>query len=112
MLGDMAGIAVASRRTLVQLWQVLEGLPSLNPNRLGLSLVVVASILLGKKFAPKFPVSLIVVVGAIVASAWLNLSEHGFSVIGPVQGGLPSLRLPSVSWSETLAVLPVHCRAS
>ena len=107
MLGDMVGVAVASQRTLVQFWQVFEGLPSLNPNRLGLSLFVVASILLGKKFAPKFPVSLIVVVGAIAASAWLNLSEHGFSVIGPVQGGLPSLRLPSVSWGETLAVLPV-----
>ena len=65
MLGDMVGVAVASRRTLVQFWQVFEGLPSLDPNRLGLSLFVVASILLGKKFAPKFPVSLIVVVGAL-----------------------------------------------
>ena len=107
MLGDMVGVTVASRRTLVQLWQVLQGLPSLNPRRLGLSLFVVASILLGRRFAPKFPVSLVVVVGAIAASAWLNLSEHGFSVIGPVQGGLPSLSLPNVTWSETLAVLPV-----
>jgi SulP family sulfate permease len=102
MLGDMLGVNVASRRTLVQLWQVLQGLPSLDPRRLGLSLFVVASILLGKKFAPKFPVSLLVVVGAIAASAWLNLSEHGFSVIGPVPGGLPSLRLPNVTWSETV----------
>ena len=107
MLGDMVGVTVASRRTLVQLWQVLQGLPSLDPRRLGLSLFVVASILLGRRFAPKFPVPLVVVVGAIAASAWLNLSEHGFSVIGPVQGGLPSLSLPSVTWSETLAVLPV-----
>jgi hypothetical protein len=29
MLGDMLGVNVASRRTLVQLWQVLQGLPSL-----------------------------------------------------------------------------------
>jgi SulP family sulfate permease len=107
MLGDMLGVNVASRRTLVQLWQVLQGLPSLDPRRLGLSLFVVASILLGKKFAPKFPVSLLVVVGAIAASAWLNLSEHGFSVIGPVPGGLPSLRLPNVTWSETVSVLPI-----
>jgi SulP family sulfate permease len=107
MLGDMVGVTVASRRTLVQLWQVLQGLPSLNRGMLGLSLLVVASILLGRRFAPKFPVSLVVVVGAIAASAWLNLSEHGFSVIGPVQGGLPSLSLPNVTWSETLAVLPV-----
>src|SRR5271167_4763857 len=30
MLGDMLGVSVVSRRTLVQLWQVLRGLPSLD----------------------------------------------------------------------------------
>jgi sulfate permease, SulP family len=107
MLGDMLGVSVASRRTLVQLWQVLQGLSSLDLRLPGVSLFVVACILLGRRFAPKFPVSLIVVIGAIAASAWLHLSDHGFSVIGPVQGGLPSLSLPEVTWSETLAVLPI-----
>ena len=107
MLGDMLGVSVASRRTLVQLWQVLQGLPSLDLRLPGVSLFVVACILLGRRFAPKFPVSLVVVIGAIAASAWLHLSDHGFSVIGPVQGGLPTLSLPQVTWSETLAVLPI-----
>ena len=107
MLGDMLGVNVASRRTLVQIWQILQGLPMLDPRLLGLSLFVVACILLGRRFAPNFPVSLIVVVGAIAASAELGLSDRGFAVIGPVPGGLPSLRLPQVTWSETLAVLPV-----
>ena len=107
MLGDMLGVNVASRRTLVELWQILQGLPMLDPRLLGLSLFVVACILLGRRFAPNFPVSLIVVIGAIAASARLNLAQHGFPVIGPVPGGLPSLRLPQVTWSETLAVLPV-----
>ncbi len=107
MLGDMLGVNVASRRTLVELWQILQGLPMLDPRLLGLSLSVVACILLGRRFAPNFPVSLIVVIGAIAASARLNLAQRGFPVIGPVPGGLPSLRLPQVTWSETLAVLPV-----
>ncbi|MGA9849002.1 MAG: SulP family inorganic anion transporter, partial [Roseiarcus sp.] len=107
MLGDMLGVNVASRRTLVELWQILQGLPMLDPRLLGLSLFVVACILLGRRFAPNFPVSLIVVIGAIAASARLNLAQRGFPVIGPVPGGLPSLRLPQVTWSETLAVLPV-----
>ena len=107
MLGAMLGVNVASRRTIAQLWEVIQGLPSLDSRRLGLSLFVVASILLGKKFVPKFPVSLVVVVGAIAASAWFHFSELGFSVIGPVEGGLPSLTLPVVTWSETVAVLPV-----
>ena len=107
MLGDMLGVDVASRRTLVQLWEVLHGLPSLNPHRLGLSSFVVASILLGRRFARNIPVPLILVIGTIAASAWLNLSAHGFSVVGPVDGGLPAFGLPDVGWSETLAVLPV-----
>ncbi|MBV8106548.1 MAG: SulP family inorganic anion transporter [Hyphomicrobiales bacterium] len=107
MLGDMLGVSVASRRTLVQLWQVMQGLPSLDLRLPGVSLFVVACILLGRRFVRNFPVPLVVVVGAIAASAWLHLSDRGFSVIGPVQGGLPSLGLPQVTWSETLAVLPV-----
>jgi len=67
----------------------------------------VAIILLGRSFAPRFPVSLVVVVGTITASAWLNLSERGFAVIGPVPGGLPSLNWPDVGWLEALDLLPV-----
>ena len=35
MLGDMLGVAVQSHRTLVQAWQVLQGLPQLNLPTLG-----------------------------------------------------------------------------
>src|SRR5271157_1743584 len=92
MLGGMLGVNVPSHHTPQQLWELFEGLPSLDPRLPGVSLFVVACILLGRRFAPRFPVSLVVVVGAIAASAWLHLSEHGFSVIGPVPGGLPSLK--------------------
>src|SRR5947209_6027768 len=47
MLGDMFGIAVESRRTLLQGWEVLQGLPRLDIAPLCLSLLVAASILLG-----------------------------------------------------------------
>jgi hypothetical protein len=43
MLGDMLGVTVTSQRTLIQLWQVAQGLPSLNPLIVGFSLVVVVS---------------------------------------------------------------------
>jgi len=107
MLGDITGVAVASRRTLGQLWQVLDGLPTLNAPVLALSVVVAASIFAGRWLKPQFPVSLVVVVGAIVASAELDLAEKGFPVIGPVAGGLPALRFPDVSLSDAVAVLPV-----
>ena len=107
MLGGMLGINVMSHRTLGQLWEVVRGAPVFSPQTTALSIFVVASILLGRRFAPRFPVSLVVVVGTIAASAWFHLSKHGFAVIGPVPGGLPSLKWPDANWRETLDLLPV-----
>src|SRR5271166_878021 len=107
MLGGMLGVDVVSHRTLDQFWELLRGAPSVSVQSTGLSIFVVASILLGRRFAPRFPVPLVLVVGTIAASAWFHLSEHGFAVIGPVPGGLPSLKWPDVSWRETLDLLPV-----
>ena len=107
MLGGMLGVNVISHRTLGQLWEVVRGAPALSPQTTALSIFVVASILLGRRFAPRFPVSLVVVVGTIAASAWFHLSNHGFAVIGPVPGGLPSLKWPEANWRETLDLLPV-----
>jgi SulP family sulfate permease len=107
MLGGMLGVNVISHHTLGQLWEVVRGAPALSPQTTALSIFVVASILLGRRFAPRFPVSLVVVVGTIAASAWFHLSKHGFAVIGPVAGGLPSLKWPDANWRETLDLLPV-----
>jgi high affinity sulfate transporter 1 len=107
MLGDMVGVEAPSHRTLIQVQEVLQGLPGLNLPTLGLSAFVASSILLGHRFVPRLPVSLFAVVGMIAASARFHFTEHGIAVIGPVPGGVPSIKLPDVSWEETLALLPV-----
>ena len=107
MLGDMFVVGAPSHRTLIQVQEILWGLPGLNVPTLGLSTLVTGSILLGDRLAPRVPVALVVVVGMIAASAQFRFVEHGIAVIGPVPGGLPSIKLPEVSWSETLALLPV-----
>ena len=107
MLGDMLGIAVQSHRTLVQAWEIVQGLPRLHVPTLCLSALVAGSILLGNHVVPRVPVALIAVVGAIVASATFGFAERGIAVIGPVPGGLPAIGLPAVTWREVLALLPV-----
>ncbi|MET0218529.1 MAG: SulP family inorganic anion transporter [Burkholderiales bacterium] len=107
MLGDMLGVVGRSQRTLVQAWEIALNLPRLDSQALGLSALVVGSILLGRRIAPRFPVSLIAVVGTIAASAAFGFAERGIAVIGPVPGGLPSIALPDVTWRDTLALLPV-----
>jgi sulfate permease, SulP family len=107
MLGDMFGIAVQSHRTLVQAWEIWQGLPRLSIPTLCLSALVAGSILLGGRLAPRLPVSLIAVVGTIAAGAAFRLPEWGIAIIGPVPGGLPAIAIPEVTWGEALALLPV-----
>jgi high affinity sulfate transporter 1 len=107
MLGDMFGIAAPSRFSLVRLWEVARNLGHSNLPTLLLSVLVAGAILLGNRFLRRWPISLLAVVGTIAASATFHLDAQGIAVIGSIPGGLPSIRLPAVTWSEVLALVPV-----
>jgi high affinity sulfate transporter 1 len=107
MLGDMLGVGIHSRRTLAQAWEILQGLPRVNLPTLALSTLVAGGILIGNRVAPRLPFALFAVIGTIAASAAFHFAERGITVIGPVPGGLPSIGLPDVTWSEILALVPV-----
>ncbi|HXP25726.1 MAG TPA: SulP family inorganic anion transporter [Steroidobacteraceae bacterium] len=107
MLSDMFGIATTSRYSLVRLWQICAGLGQPHILTLALSGFVATAILLGNRFAPRWPLSLVAVVLTIAASNVLHLADLGVAVVGPIAGGFPSIGLPRVSWSEVLSLLPV-----
>ncbi len=107
VLSEMLGIEVHSGRTAVQLAEVIGGLSAVRLPSLGISVVVVTSILAFRRFAPVLPGPLVVVVGAIVASGMLDFAGHGIQVIGSVAGGLPVLGLPDVSWKDAGNLLPL-----
>jgi high affinity sulfate transporter 1 len=107
MLGDMLGVQNHSRYTLGQLWELLASLEHPDLPTLMLSTAVVALILVGKHWAPRWPLALVAVLGSIAASQAFDLGAHHIALIGNVPGGLPHLGLPSLSLSEVLALLPV-----
>src|SRR5882762_2204946 len=107
MLGDMSGVAVNSRYSIVRAWEVLDGLRQPNISTLALSALVAGGILLGNRFAPRVPLALIAVVAAIAASAKFDFAHQGIAVIGAVPGGLPMFRLPRATAGDILALLPV-----
>jgi len=107
MLHDMFAVPVSSRYTLVQAWQALGSLARPNLPTMALSALVAGIILLGNRFAPKWPLSLLTVIGVIAASAAFHFAQRGISVISAVPGGLPAFTVPRLTWSEVLALLPV-----
>jgi sulfate permease, SulP family len=100
VLGQMLGVPVSSRRTLLQLGEVLRRLPHVHLPSVAVSGVAVVILLLFRRFAPRVPGPLMVVAGAMAASAMWDFSGHGIAVIGPVAGGLPHLGLPDLRWKD------------
>jgi MFS superfamily sulfate permease-like transporter len=107
MLADMAGITVNTRNSVLQVWQIAHGLPHASVPTVVLASLVVAAILGGRRMAPKIPVSLALVVGAIAACRAWSPAALGLATMGSVRGGLPALGLTLATWSETLQLLPV-----
>jgi sulfate permease, SulP family len=59
-----------------------------------------------KRLIPSVPAALVVVVGAIAASAGLDLAADDVAVVGTIPSGLPSLHIPAVSAGEILELAP------
>jgi SulP family sulfate permease len=107
VLGEMLGVQVSARRTILQLAEVSRRLPEVHLPTLAVSTLVVGTLLLLQHFAPRVPGAIIAVVGAVAASAIWNFSGHGIAIIGPVAGGLPHFGYPAVGWRDLPALIPV-----
>jgi high affinity sulfate transporter 1 len=64
------------------------------------SVAVLLVIVVGGRLFSRLPWALIAVVGAIVASAALDLSAHGVATLGTIPSGLPHFALPDVPASD------------
>jgi high affinity sulfate transporter 1 len=107
VLGQMVGIPVDSRKTLLQFFQICRRLPQVHLPTLFVTLAVLAFVFALRRFAPKIPGSLLVVVGATAVSAIWDFAGRGIATIGPVMGGLPHLGIPDVHWSDILPMAPI-----
>jgi SulP family sulfate permease len=107
MLGDMLGLVSSARLPWQQLMQMIGQWPPAGWQEAALSALALTLLWIGKRFAPRLPAALLLVIGAIAASAAFGFEQRGIAVLGAVAGGLPPLGLPAVGWREVLALLPV-----
>jgi high affinity sulfate transporter 1 len=97
----------ASHNFVGQLIYTIGNIPQTNHMSLIISVITIGVIILFEKFYPRFPGSLLVVIGMVIGSATLNWAGHGVLVIGTVPGGLPAIGVPSITWLGILKLLPV-----
>ena len=106
-LVGMTGVEIHASHPLAQAFELLRRAATVHLPTLGLSALVAASLIAGRRAVPRIPVAFLVVVASIAASSLFGFEARGIAIVGAVPAGLPKLALPDVRWSESLALLPV-----
>jgi len=73
---------------------------------LALGLASLAAILVLRRFAPRIPGALVVVVAAVALVSILDLASRGVAVLGTIEGGVPLPVIPDVGIADLVALLP------
>ena len=105
-LGKLFGISLENDDFFAQIWELITRLDETNLLTLAFGLVTIVTLVMLKRFAPKAPAPLVVVIGAIVISTIFQLAELGVSVVGQIPSGLPMPQIPLVSLADLRALLP------
>jgi high affinity sulfate transporter 1 len=99
-LPKILGVASLSGSLPEQVAQLVGELSAFNPATLAVGLVSLVLILVLRRFVPKLPGPLIVLVLGIVAVPVLDLAAYGVATVGEVATGLPTPGIPSVPLTD------------
>lgn len=102
-LPKILGIHITKAGFFQDIWSIVTHLPHTSVPTLILGVVMLALMLGLKHFAPRLPAALVTVAVGIAASALFGLDKAGVSVVGTLQGGLPSFALPDLSLVQQLS---------
>lgn len=105
-LGKLLGISIEAQDPIPQLVELLGELSTTSAATVAVSAVSLIVLLVLRRFVPRVPGPLVVVIGGIAASALLSLESYGVATVGEIPAGLPQLSVPDVGLQDVLALLP------
>ncbi|OLO28505.1 sodium-independent anion transporter [Alkalihalophilus pseudofirmus] len=89
------------------LFESITRISEINPITLGIGLVSILLLIGIRKYVPKIPGPLVVVVLSILTIYVLQLQQLGVKIVGEVPSGLPSLSVPAFTIDAVMALLPI-----
>ncbi|MET1017338.1 MAG: SulP family inorganic anion transporter [Leifsonia flava] len=106
-IAKMLGVKIDSGGEFVdKVVGLVTGLGTVNGWSVLISVVALAVLILGKRFARAVPWALVVLIVATVAVVLADLDRAGVSVLGRVEAGPPTLTWPVIDWTMWLALIP------
>jgi high affinity sulfate transporter 1 len=104
-LPKLFGVEGGGSNFFERIYTLCQHLPGTNWVVLGFGAVALLVLITGDKILPGKPVSLVVVIAAIVIMSVTHLSSLGIHITGEIPKGLPSLGRPSLRLSDVDGVL-------
>jgi len=98
--------APRASHVLIGFWHTLQDLAAVHALSALFGFGTLAALTLLRRFAPRLPGVLLVVVAGTALSAASGFAEHGGVVVGAIPAGLPTLGLPAFDGSAAVALLP------
>ncbi len=106
-LPALTGIVVPQTDSFLKdIWQVAERIDTLHGASLLLGLLGLTLLFGFKRFAPRLPGVLIMVVVLTGLSYASHFAEHGGRIVGEIPTGVPGLSVPTMDLNATVALLP------
>jgi len=105
-LGKLLGMSISASHPIRQLWEVIRELGSVSVPTAALAATTLAVLFLLRRFVPKLPAALIVVVVAIVFSWAFDFESHGIAIVGTIPGGLPHVSVPTPAFVQIVRLVP------
>ncbi|ACY14886.1 SulP family inorganic anion transporter [Haliangium ochraceum] len=106
-LGLLTGVSLPRSTSVIEVLGAFFGrIGDIHTPTLAMAAGAVLALVLMKRYAPKWPRALLVVVAGVIVAGPLGLAERGLAVVGDIPAGLPTPALPSFELAdiETLAM--------
>ncbi len=106
-IGVLLGVEVEGYTPLQQYGSFVSNvLGGVHWNTVSIGVTSLLILLAGARWAPRFPM-LLVLTAAMITLSWArDLAAQGVAVIGAIPPGLPRLAWPSVGWEDAVAMVP------
>lgn len=107
-LNHLLGVSIPRSNKIHELFiYLIELIPQAHGPTVLVSVLGVCFIFVLRRYFPKLPAALILVVLATVTVAQFKEVETGLILLENVPGGLPSMTMPSAEWRQIYALIPL-----
>lgn len=104
------GVNVVPREHVADtLFAILRALPELHPLTLGIGACSFGFLIVARRFAPRFPAGISMLLAGIAGSYFFDLEARGIALIGDIPARLPVLDIPDLSFTTIATLVSSAC---